>query len=109
MVNICPCCGAEMEIPLLFSPRRQAIFGFIWNNPLCTSEEIITAVYDGRKNRWGPTVCVHICAIRRGLKGTGYWMKVVPRDKRVKNYAIMQQRPEKGPANADVNVTTILP
>jgi predicted transcriptional regulator len=67
---ICPCCGNETDIPILFKGIRQYILSYVWMNPNCTAREINENVYDGSATN--TTISGHLCQIRRRLRAHSY-------------------------------------
>ena len=90
-----------LDPPLIFSKKRQRIFAFIWENPNCTTRELIATFYP-RSILAKETITVHLSMIRAGLaEATTYQLVTSKSAKlpRVKEYKIIKRTT----ANANVN------
>lgn len=87
----CPYCGQLTDRPALFSMTKQKIFNYIWDNPLCSKEDIEIAVY-GRPQLSSNTVPSHLCKIRDALMHTAYQLVTNKRGKGCR-YTIQMRKP----------------
>lgn len=110
---MCPCCGSETDIPILFKGSRQYVFSYIWCNPGCTSREINKAVYSGAATIY--TITAQIARIRRSLSKTCYALISHPvephsiRGRTPHKYKVIRPRLTKENANAPTILPPILP
>jgi hypothetical protein len=93
--------------PVIFSRQRQRIFTYIWDNPGCTTKELIEVFYP-RNLRGKETMGVHMSMIRTGLEITKYELVGVKIPKRrLLRYKIIEKRTKCQPQLQDWLTPTV--
>lgn len=104
--HTCPLCGGPTDKPMLFrSIRLQQAFGFIWDNPNCSTGEVALAVAQTRSY-----TNLLIGEVRQGLESTEYRLitsSIAAKRGRPARYKIVQLKPQPKPTTEGIPDGTV--